>query len=355
MQRFYPFGSYAVLILTLALAGNSVQAAEPVRVGILGFDSYQALAFTQLYHKPPDDNPDLLGIRVVSAWPGGSPDWDETLEDIERWKPRLIDQGVKIVDSADEVLADCDAVMIMSIDGRAHLELARRALAAKKPTYIGRPMAASLDDVVEMFQLAETHKTPLFSCSQHRYSPGFIGMRNHPEVGKVLGCTVYGGCPEVPFHPDLFGHGIHSIETLITIMGPGVVAVTRTHTEDADLVTAKWKDGRIGTYRGIRDGKVQYSALVFGDQGIAPAGQYGYAAPVAGVVPKGRYKGYEGVATEMAKFYKTRSSPIPPSETIELFAVLEAARQSKQQGGVPIQLEEVLQAARQRVAERSKH
>ncbi len=354
MQRqvFLPF--FASFITTLVLATNCSHADDPLRIGILGFDSYQALAFTQLFHKPPADNPDLRGLRVVAAWPGGSPDLEKTISDIERWKPRLIDQGVLIVESIEDVLKQSDAVMIMSVDGRAHLKLARHALRAKKPVYIGRPMAASLDDVIEMFQLADRHKTPLFSCSQHRYSPGFIGMRDHPEVGEVRGCDVFGGCPIVPHHPDFFWHAIHSFETLYTIMGPGAVSVTRADTPDAELVTGVWKDGKIGTYRGIRKGAVKYSALVFGDKGVAPAGKYGYAAPVKGVVPKGRYMGYEGVATEMAKFYKTRKMPIRPSETIELFAFMEAAHESKRRDGVPVRLDEVLAAARKRVAARSK-
>ena len=212
-----------LIFFSSMLPADSVPGAKPVRVGILGFDNYQALAFTQLFHKPPEDNPDLAGLQVVSAWPGGSPDLAETMTDIERWRPHLIKQGITIVDSIDEVLKQSNVVMIMTVDGRAHLQLAKHALRAKKPVYIGRPMAASLDDVIEMFQLAEQHKTPLFSCSQHRYSPGFIGMRDHPEVGKVQGCDVYGGCPMVEHHPDLFWHAVHSIETLYTIMGPGAV------------------------------------------------------------------------------------------------------------------------------------
>lgn len=354
MQRKSFFQFVAVFVVGSILSAGSCQAAEPIRVGILGFDSYQALAFTQLFHKPPADNPDLVGLRVVAAWPGGSPDLEETIVDIKRWKPYLVKQGVRIVDSVEEVLLQSDVVMIMSLDGRAHLELAKQTLRAKKPVYIGRPMAASLDDVVEMFQFAELHQTPLFSCSQHRYSPGFIGMRDHPEVGKVQGCDVYGGCPIVAHHPDLFWHGIHGIETLYTIMGPGAVSVTRAYSPETELVTGIWKDGRIGTFRGIRKGAVKYSALVFGDKGVAPAGKYGYAAPVKGVVPKGRYMGYEGVATELAKFYKTRKLPISPSETIELFTFMEAAHESKRRNGIPVRLDEVLSAARKRVAERSK-
>ena len=343
----------AVLVV-LTVGTHLVRAADPVRVGILGFDNYQALAFTQLFHKPPADNADIAGLKVVAAWAGGSPDLKETYTDIERWRPHLIKQGVKIVDSIDEVLKQSDVVMIMTADGRAHLKVARQALEAKKPVYIGRPMAASLEDVIEMFDIAEKNKTPLFSCSQHRYSPGVIGMRDHPEVGKVQGCDVYGGCPTVSHHPDLFWHAVHSIETLYTIMRPGVVSVTRAHTADTELVTGIWKDGRIGTYRGIRKGAIRYSAVVFGEKGVAKAGKYGYAAAVKGVVPKGRYMGYEGVATEMAKFYKTRKMPIPPSETIELFAFMEAAHESKRLGGVPVQLQDVLKAARQRVTARTK-
>jgi len=361
-QNVFPIGTlisfalfaFAPLVITTIFSPAITRADEPVRVGIVGFDSYQALAFTQLFHKPPADNPDLAGLRVVAAWPGGSPDLEETAIDVARWRPHLVTQGVQIVETVDEVLEQSDVVMIMSIDGRAHLELAKQALKAKKPVYIGRPMAASLDDVIEMFQLAEKYDTPLFSCSQHRYSPGVIGMRNHPEVGKVQGCDVYGGCPIVPHHPDLFWHAIHSIETLYTIMGTGAVSVTRAQTAETELVTGVWQDGRIGTYRGIRKGAVRYSATVFGDLGVAKAGKYGYEAAVKGVVPKGRYKGYEGVATEIAKFYKTRTLPVSPAETIELFTFMEAAHESKKRNGVPVRLEEVRLAAFKRVASRSK-
>ncbi len=329
------------------IVGCGISVAEDaVRVGVIGLDNYQGLAFTQLWHKPPEDNPDLTGLQVVAAWKGGSPDLPKTITDAERWVPRMKDLGVSIEDSIGEVLKQCDAVIIMTVDGRAHLKLAEQVLRARKPTYIGRPMAASLEDVIAIFDLAKKYETPVFSCSQHRYSPGFIGMRNHPEVGEVIGCNVFGGCPTVPHHPELFWHAIHSIETMYTIMGPGAVAVTRTRTDDTELITGVWKDGRIGSYRGIRRGKLKYSATVFGDKGVAPAGIYGYAAPIKGVVPKGRYKGYEGVATEIAKFLKTGKSPIEPSETIELFGFMEAAHESHRRGGIPVRIGEVIAKAR---------
>lgn len=352
MRLTFHHGLSLLIFLVLFPASRMANSAEPVRVGVLGIDNYQSLAFTQVWHKPPEDNPDACGLKVVAAWRGGSPDIKETLVDVGRWEPRLIEYGVSMEDSIDAVLKKCDAVMIMTIDGRAHLKLAEHALKAHKPTYIGRPMAASLEDVIAIFDLAEKYDTPIFSCSQHRYSPGFIGMRNHPEVGEVIGCNVFGGCPTVEHHPDLFWHAVHSIETLYTIMRPGAVTVTRARTDDAELITGVWKDGRIGSYRGIRRGALKYSATVFGDKGVAPAGIYGYPAPVKGVVPKSRYKGYENVATEIAKFYKTGKLPIEPSETIEMFGFMEAAHESHRRGGVPVRIDEVVTKARKNLAAR---
>ena len=325
---------------------SAADALPPIKVGVIGLDNYQAVAFTELFHNPKAEG-DLAGIRVVAAFPAGSPDIEESVRELPKWTEGIKKLKVEIVGSADDVLKQVDAVMVMSVDGRAHLEQLKPILKAGKPVYIGRPLAASLKDTVEIFRLAAEYKTPIFSCSQHRFSPGFIGMRKHEEVGDVLGCDVYGGCPREPHHPDLFWHGVHGVETLYTIMGPGCVSVTRASTDMADVVTGVWKDGRIGTYRGIRKGVPKYSATVFGTKGVAPAGIYGYDAPVKGVVPKGgHYMGYEATAIEIAKFFKTRTPPVTAEETTELFAFMEAAEESNRQKGVPVKLETVLSKAR---------
>src|SRR5205814_9409034 len=141
-------------------------------------------------------------------------------------------------------------------------------LKAGKRLYIGRPLAASLGDAVAILDLAVATKTPCWSSSQHRYSPGFIGMRNNPEVGQVLGCDVYGGCAAEPHHAEFFWHAVHGIDTLYTIMGSGCESVTCTSTPLAEVITGVWSDGRVGTFRGIKQGTIKYSATVFGDKGV---------------------------------------------------------------------------------------
>jgi len=147
---------------------------------------------------------------------------EESVRELPKWTKDIKTYGVEIVASPEEVLKRADVIMVMSVDGRAHREQLQAVLKAGKRVYVGRPLAASLADTVEIFRSAEQSKTPIFSCSQHRFSPGFIGMRNHEDVGDVIGCDVYGGCPREPHHPDLFWHAIHGVETLYTIMGAGV-------------------------------------------------------------------------------------------------------------------------------------
>ena len=353
-----PFARYGILLLAMwSLFPASPEAADegtnaPLRVGIVGLDNYQALAFTQLFHDPKATG-DLKGIRVVAAFPGGSRDIEESVQSLPKWVPEMKKAGVKIVDSIDKVAAESDAILIMSLDGREHLKQFRAIAKVGKPVYIGRPLAASLADAVEIFDVAKAHKVPLFSCSQHRFSPGFSGMRNHPEVGRVLGCSVYGGCPTEPHHADLFWHAVHGVETLYTIMGAGCESVTRASTPETEFVTCVWKDGKVGTFRGIRKGAVKYRAIVFGDKGISPSGDYGYDVPKDWVAPHGEYMGYKGVATEIAKFIRSKHPPVSAEETIELFTFMEAAHQSKARGGVPVKLADVLAKTRKSLAEKN--
>jgi hypothetical protein len=55
---------------------------------------------------------------------------------------------------------------------------------------------------------------------------------------------------------------------------------------------------------------LKYNAVVFGSKGVVPAGIYGYAAPLKGVVPPGRHMGHEATAIEIAKFFKTRQPSV---------------------------------------------
>jgi len=334
-----------VLAVALALAlsilpGGVIRAAEespqPLRVGIIGLDTSHVVAFTKVLNGSKAEGP-LAGVRVVAAYPGGSPDIASSRDRVAGFTAELRDKfGVTIVDSIDDLLPKVDVVLLESVDGRPHLEQVRPVLRAHKPVFIDKPLAGSLADAIEIFRLAEETKTPCFSSSSLRFGPGIVEMKNNPKVGEIQGCDAYSPCSLEEHHPDLFWYGIHGVELLYTLMGPGCEKVTRLQTKDTELVSGAWKDGRIGTFRGLR-GKSGYGATVFGSKGIAPSGGYG---------------GYEPLLVEICKFFRTGKPPVQPAETLEVLAFMEAADESKRQGGAPVTLESVLVRARADAAAR---
>ncbi len=59
-----------------------------------------------------------------------------------------------------------------------------------------------------------------------------------------------------------------------------------------------------------------------------------------------RRGGYDGLTERVAEFFATGVSPAPVEETIEIFAFLAAAEESKARGGAPVSVAEVLREAR---------
>jgi hypothetical protein len=322
-----------VLPTNLAVADD--EPSKPLRAGIIGLDTSHVVAFTKLLNAP-SPKPEVAGVRIVAAYPGGSEDIPSSRDRLAGYTSELHDQfGVKIVKSIDELLAQVDVVLLESVDGRPHLEQVRPVFQAHKPVFIDKPVAGTLADAIAIFDLARETKTPCFSSSSLRFSAGIAGMRHDAKVGDVLGCDAYGPCHLEAHHPDLYWYGIHGVETLFTIMSTGCQTVSRTQTEGTDLAVGVWKDGRVGTFRGIRAGRADYGATVFGSKGIAPSGGYG---------------GYEPLVVEIVKFFKTGKPPVSAEETIEIFAFMEAADESKRQGGKPVTIESVMTKTKSQLA-----
>ncbi len=334
MNRCVVAGCLAVLLLAapLAAAGAAEEPSLPLKAGIIGLDAH-ALPWTQIINSPEAEG-ELADLVVVAGYPGGSPDIPQSMQILERSVEPLREMGVEIVDSIDELLEMVDVVLLLSIDGRKHLEQARPVFAAGKPVFIDKPLAASLADGIEIFRLAEEAGVPCFSSSSLRFAPGTQAVRDDPAVGEILGCDAHSPCLLEPHHPDLFWYGIHGVETLFTIMGTGCKTVSRTQTEHSELAVGVWDDGRIGSFRGTREGPHGYGATVFGSKQIAPSG---------------RFEGYEPLIEEIVRFFKTGEPPVSQEATLEILAFMEAADESKRQGGRPVAIDEVMEEARRQV------
>ncbi len=321
---------------TLAGVQPAFAQTDDTKIGIIGLDTSHAIAFTRLINDP-EAQPPLDGCRVVCAYPHGSSDIESSVSRIPKYTEQIQSMGVKIVDSIDELLSQVDAVLLETNDGRPHLEQVLPVLRANKPVFVDKPIAGSLCDAIAIFQAAGKYNTPLFSSSSLRFVTAAQQARQGKLVGKVLGCSTYSPCGLEATHPDLYWYGIHGVEQLFTVMGTGCLSVTRTSSPDTDVVVGRWDDGRIGIFTGTRSGPHSYGGTVFGETGQASSGGY---------------EGYDELVNQIAKFFDSGIAPVHADETIEIYAFMSAADESKRLGGVPVKLQDVIQPARQAAAAR---
>jgi predicted dehydrogenase len=323
----------AIAVIGIGLAGSSFGWVKNVekgkRIGMIGLDTGHSPAFTKSLNDPLAGDK-YNGYKVVAAYPNGTDNILEWKNRIPEFTKEVQSHGVEIVNSIEELLEKVDVVIITCIDGNKHLEQAMPIFKAGKPLFIDKPFAGSLSDAYKIAEAAKQYKVPLFSSSSLRYIEGVNEIADG-KIGEVIGAEAYSPAHLEEHHSDLFWYGVHGVEILFTIMGTGCKSVKRTFTEDTDLVVGVWEDDRIGTYRGIRKGQGAYGATVFGEKGI---------------VVLDKYNGYEPLLVKISEFFNTGILPISIDETLEIFAFMQAADESKLKGGILVNIDSVVQNAK---------
>jgi hypothetical protein len=314
---------------TYGFTGNVKMAGKGKRVGMVGVDTGHSVAFTKSLNDPSAGDK-YNGYRVVAAYPKGT-------EEITEWKERIPEltkqvkaEGVEIVDSMSELLEKVDVVLLTCIDGNRHLEQSLEIFKAGKPVFIDKPFAGSLFDAYAIVEAARKYGVLMFSSSSLRYMDGIEEVAGG-EFGRVLGVDTFSPAHIEEHHPDLFWYGVHGVEILFSLMGTGCRSVKRTHTQGTDYVVGLWDDERIGTYRGIRTGKGGYGATVFGEKKIKVLDHY---------------QGYNPLLVRITEFFDTGIIPVPVEETLEIFAFMQAAEESKHKGGISVDIESVVEKAK---------
>jgi predicted dehydrogenase len=302
--------------------------AEDLRLGMIGLDTSHVVAFTKLLNDTKGKG-HVPGGKVVAAFKGGSKDVESSWSRLEGYTTQLEKEfGVKIVPTIEELCRQVDAVLIESVDGRPHLEQARPVIKAGKPLFIDKPVAGTLRDAIEIYRLAKENNVPVFSSSSYRYYDSLVEVKRS-DVGEIRNVISYGPAHQEPHHPDLFWYGVHPTEALFTMLGAGCESVVRTTSEDTDVITGTWTGGRLGTLVALRKGPTPHKVIVFGSKGTAEQKGSGDYAPLV---------------QQIIKFFQTRVAPVSPEETIEIFAFMEGADESKRQGGKPVSVRELIKA-----------
>jgi predicted dehydrogenase len=307
------------LLVSVVIA--SVALAADLRLGMIGTDTSHVIAFTKAFNgEPGDDHVD--GARVVAAFKGGSPDVESSHTRVDKYAAEL-ESNWKI-ELVPEIAALCpkvDAILLESVDGRKHLPQFKEAVRCGKPVFIDKPLASTLEDAREIARVAKEAGVKWFSSSSLRWGEIAATMK----ASDATAVTTWGPGPFEPHHYlDLSWYAIHPIEALYTLMGTGCEEVSRTSGANSDVIVGRWKDGRLGTVHAFRTG-YSYGAAVFRPKTVS-------------LSPPDAKSSYTPMLREIVKFFRTGVPPVSNEETLEIFAFMDAAQKSKEQGGKPVRL-----------------
>ena len=316
------------------------QADKPLRAGIIGLDTSHVTAFTQRAERPQGDGRAGRHPGRGGAIPAGSPDIPSSRDRVAGYTKELRDKyGVEIVDSIDELLKKVDVVLLESVDGRPHLAQARPVFQAQEAglhRQAGRRHAGRRDRDLRAGQ-GDGHALLLQLVAA--VQPGDRGDEGAtPRSARSLGCDAYGPCHLEEHHPDLYWYGVHGVETLFTIMGTGCESVSRVQTEGTDLVGGRLEGRPDRHLPRPSPGRRATTGRRSSARRASPP-----AAATAAIEP---------LVVEICKFFRTGKPPVAAEETIEIFAFMEAADESKRQGGKPVTIESVMAKAKAELAGR---
>ncbi|MGI8958343.1 MAG: Gfo/Idh/MocA family protein [Bryobacteraceae bacterium] len=295
--------------------------AADVRLGIIGTDTSHATAFARVLNdlRAPDHVP---GARIVAAWKGGSADIEESTTRVDKFANELKDKwGAKIVGSIAELCPAVDGLLLESVDGRSHLAQFREASRCGKPVFIDKPLASTLADAKEIARIARERNISWFSSSSLRYS-SIADLRTPNMVSAIVWAP---GPMEAHHQLDLSWYGIHGVEMLYTLFGTGCTEVSRISAPDSDVITGRWKDGRLGTVHLQRPYGKYGGVVYFKDKSLNANADISFS--------------YVPLVKEIVKFMATKTAPVPNDETLEMFEFMDAAQRSLGEHGALVKLD----------------
>lgn len=254
----------------------------------------------------------LEGARVVKIY-------DEDREGAEMMA-QIYDID-EVCDSPEELTEGVDAVVAADSGEYDKWKLVVPALEAGLPTFIDKPMAETPEIARQIVEIAAEGNAPLMSCSSFRWCDAAWEMREQlSRLGRIeLLCGVHG---QGKFHI----YAIHPTEFAFGILGPGVTSVINVGEEDRDIIRMRRGDGAQVVlnmfFRGVIGGGQMFT--VCGENGWHTVSRLGAL--------------YHPMMEAFLSMVESGEMPISGDEMVEVIAVIDAARRSREQGGVRIEL-----------------
>lgn len=220
-----------------------------------------------------------------------------------------------VVAAPEDVIGHVDAVIVATDIGGEHVERARPFVEAGLPVFIDKPLADNLDDL-RTFHRWVSAGHPILSSSSMRYTKEFMPYRESThELGELRFVSITTA-------KSWETYGIHALEAIYPILGPGFLTAQNTGTRDRNVVHLTHR-------RGV-------DVVVIANQDMT--GGFGrlQLCGTAGSVQTASADSFFAFKAQLSAFVdylRTGVRPFPFAETVELIQLVIAGKLSREQNG----------------------
>lgn len=232
-----------------------------------------------------------------------------------------------IVATPEEVIGQVDAAIISTDDGDDHIRRVKPFIEAGLPVFVDKPMATNIADLRQFVQWHRAGAT-ILSTSGMRYAPEMrLSAEQEAQIGDLRWITSF-TCKTWE------RYGIHALEAVEPLLGPGFVSVQAHHEPGGDVMHITHRSGVRVTIGAIHDAYGSFGAVhLYGTKGQLP------------LRLTDTYNAFRGQLVAFIDMLKTGARPLPFDETVELMAIIIAGRRSREQNGTIIQISDILSEA----------
>lgn len=229
-----------------------------------------------------------------------------------------------VVEEPTDVIGQVDAVIIGTDIGSEHVERARPFVEAGLPVFVDKPLVDNEADLATFMARVNAGK-PIMSSSCMRYAKEFMPYHaSAPELGELRFASI-----TTPKSWETYG--IHALEAIYPILGPGFVSARNTGTAERNVVHLKHQSG------------VDAVVVATGDMlGAFGCLQLCGTAGSAQVKFGDTFYAFKSQLEAFVQYLRTGERPFPFDETVELMKLLIAGIRSRDTGGVQVFLDDIV-------------
>ena len=307
--------------LKLAMLGMTEGNGHPYSWSIIINGKYNAKALAECPYaaiidyisKQPQNTLGIEGVEVTHVWTDDPEDAKHVAE---------VAEIANVVSDPEDVIGKVDAVLVATDIGSEHIKRCKPFIETGIPIFIDKPLCDNANDL-RIFNQWMLEGKPFISSSAMRFAKEFEPYHlSTNELGDLRYINV-------TMAKSWEKYGIHALETLYPIVGPGFISVQNTGINDRNIVHLRHKSGIDINIASIYD--------MLGGFGMITL-----AGTKAGIQIRANdtYYAFKKQLVSYVHFLKTGQHPVPWKETYELMQLVIAGIKSREENGSIIEIKQ---------------